>query len=118
MCNGVCTLQALVHRCKERKVSSVLNTNLQCVAVWPVIPECEFLKLGVADQEEKGRQAVSVCYRVGLRGLAKRLCLAWIPRAVEIPLQSQPPPWITHPPVDSPHSLKNMDPVSHTLMDH
>lgn len=48
-------------------------------------------KLGVAGQEEEGRVAVSVCYRVGLRGLAKRLCLAWIPRAVEIPLQSQPP---------------------------
>lgn len=84
--------------------------NLQCVAVWPLIPECEFLKLGVADQEGKGRHAVSVCYRVGLRGLAKRLCLAWIPRAVEIPLQSQPPP--------GPTSLQNTELVSHTLTDH
>lgn len=34
---------------------------------------------------------MSVCYRVGLRGLVKRLCPAWIPRAVEIQVQSQPP---------------------------
>ena len=43
-------------------------------------------KLGVASQEEEGRATVSVCYRVGLRGLAKRLCLTWIARAVEIPV--------------------------------
>lgn len=34
---------------------------------------------------------MSVCYRVGLRGLVKRLCPAWIPRAVEIQVQAQPP---------------------------
>lgn len=31
------------------------------------------VKLEVAGEEEKGREAVSVCYRVGLRGLSKRL---------------------------------------------
>ncbi len=107
-------LQALAHRCKERKVSPVLNTHSQCVAVWPVIPGCEFLKPRVADQEGERRQSVSVCYRVGLRGLAKRLCLAWIPRAVEIPLPPQPPTLANPPPT----RLKNMEPVSHTLMGH
>lgn len=34
---------------------------------------------------------MSVCYRVGLRGLVKRLCPAWITGAVEIQVQSQPP---------------------------
>lgn len=91
VCVMVCGLHRLWHTDVKRG-RFCLSTNLQCIAVWPVIPECEFLKLGVADQEGKRRQSVSVCYRVGLRGLAKRLCLAWIPRAVEIPLQPQPPP--------------------------
>lgn len=86
---------------------------MQCMVVWPVIPQCKFLKLGVADQEEKRRQSVSVCYRVGLRGLAKRLCLAWIPRAVEIPLQSQPPPRSTNPQLQPTHFLQNMETVSY-----
>lgn len=63
----------------------------QCITVKPVTPVW-IVSLVVTDQEEKRRHAVSVCYRVGLRGLAKRLCLAWIPRAVEIQLQSHPPP--------------------------
>lgn len=120
VCNGVCTLLALVRRCKERKASSGLNTNSQCMAARSMIPECEFLKLGMADQDGKRRLSVSVCYRVGLRGLAKRLCLAWIPRAVEIPLQ----PTTTPTQVKlTPHYThltlqKIMEPVSHTLTDH
>lgn len=50
-----------------------------------------FFLQGAADQDEQGSHAVSVCYRVELRGLVKRLCPAWIPRAVEIQVQSQPP---------------------------
>lgn len=51
VCNGVFTLQSLAHRCKERKVWSLLSTNLQYIA----------LKLGVADQEGKGSQSVCLC---------------------------------------------------------
>lgn len=55
-----------------------------------------FVKLGVADEDGKCRKSMSVCYRVGLRGLAQRLCLPWIPRAVEIPQQPQPPSRSAH----------------------
>lgn len=57
---------------------------------WPRIPECEFFQSmgSLITEGGEGR----LCVGVGLRGLAKRLCLAWIAGAVEILLQPQPPP--------------------------
>lgn len=74
-CDGVCTSRALAPRCEEGFfLSSLLTRTHGGITERTSDPSLlRIVKLGVAGEEEKGRAAVSVCYRVALRGLSKRL---------------------------------------------
>lgn len=109
-------VHTLARRCKNTGLLSMFNIYWSALqSVWQS-QSVNFQSWGWLIRQGRLSVSTSVCYRVGLRGLAKRLCLAWIPgscrnpTAITTPTQANPPP-------DSPHSSTSMEPVPHTAMD-